>query len=577
MTMQTVSLSSLEPSRGNPRKTMDRRSLEGLAASIRNDGLLQNLVVSPVKGKGQHYRIVSGERRFRALKLLQERGELHGDFEVPVEIRVSLSKDDSLRIATVENLQRQNLTPLEEAAALTKLIHKGATLDDVAARTGLSQTTIKRRLALNGLCDEAKAGLAIGSINLAQAEALTLGGDEAQRSILEEIERGSAFSGDDVKATLLDDRPTVASAIFPLEQYTGTITTDLFAEDETSYFDDGEEFLRLQKEAVTQLVKHHEASAAWVELTEAYRIPDWQYRPAEEGEQGGVINLSPSGRVDIRENLVKRDMDQRTVEETADGPISPRKPKAAYSAALCAYIAHHKTAAVQEMLFACPRKAKEVAVVARLGKFRPHEAMTALAREAEPQSAYAVLEEQVRQFAAKLGFVIDAAEPVWAQFPPEDSDDLALYEAVRGLSDHVLDQLETLLTALVFGQDLCQRLDCGDSLFNRVARDLCVDMRYHWHPDRSFLERRTRDQLIAIAVDCGYAENTGRVATYKKAELVNSLLWYFDTARTAATSTPAQQKAREWLPDAMLFPAVDPNAAITPEDEADDAPWEDAA
>jgi ParB/RepB/Spo0J family partition protein len=125
--MQTVSLSSLEPGRGNPRKAMDRNGLEGLAASIRNDGLLQNLVVRPVKGKGQHYRVVSGERRYRALKLLQERGELDGDFAVPVEIRVSLSKDDSLRIATVENLQRQNLTPLEETAALTKLIHKGAT------------------------------------------------------------------------------------------------------------------------------------------------------------------------------------------------------------------------------------------------------------------------------------------------------------------------------------------------------------------------------------------------------------------------------------------------------------------
>ena len=70
MTMQTVALSSLEPGRGNPRKAMDRKSLEGLAASIRNDGLLQNLVVRPVKGKGQHYRIVSGERRFRPMSLL---------------------------------------------------------------------------------------------------------------------------------------------------------------------------------------------------------------------------------------------------------------------------------------------------------------------------------------------------------------------------------------------------------------------------------------------------------------------------------------------------------------------------
>jgi ParB family transcriptional regulator, chromosome partitioning protein len=578
MTVQTVSLSSLEPGRGNPRKAMDRTSLEGLAASIRNDGLLQNLVVKPVKSKDEHYRIVNGERRYRALKLLEQRGELDGDFAVPVEIRDHLSKDDSLRIATVENLQRQNLTPLEEAAALTKLIHKGTTLEDIAAQTGLSQTTVKRRLALNGLCEETRAALALGIISLSQAEAMTLGTDETQRNILEEIERDCAFSADDIKATVLDDRPTVALAVFPLERYSGTITTDLFAEDETSYFDDREEFLRLQQEAVAQLAKQYETSTAWVEVTECYRIPDWQYREAEEGEQGGVlINLSPTGRVDIREGLVRREIDRHTAEETADNPVAPRKAKPAYSSALCVYIAHHKTAAVQELLFACPRKAKEVAVVARLGKFRPHEAMTALAREAEPQSAYAVLEGQVREFAVKLGFAVEADAPLWTQFPPEDADDLDLYEAVKGFSDHDLDQLETLLTALVFGQEVCQRLDTGDSLFNRVARDLCVDMRYHWHPDRSFLERRTRDQLAAIAVDCGYAENTGRVATYKKPELVNSLLWFFDSARAAAEPTPAQQKAREWLPDAMRFPAVNPDAVAEAEEEPDEAPWEDAA
>ena len=83
------------------------------------------------------------------------------------------------------------MTPLEEAAALTKLVHKGVTLDDVVAQTGLSATTIKRRLALNGLCKEAKAALAKGSITLSQAEALTLGSDEVQRNVLEEIESGS--------------------------------------------------------------------------------------------------------------------------------------------------------------------------------------------------------------------------------------------------------------------------------------------------------------------------------------------------------------------------------------------------
>lgn len=99
-------------------------------------------------------------------------------------------------------------------------------------------------------------------------------------------------------------------------------------------------------------------------------------------------------------------------------------------------------------------------------------------------------------------------------------------------------------------------------------------MRNHWRPDRSFFERRTRDQLVAIAVDCGYAEGMGRLASYKKADLVNALILYFDKTRSAAT--PSQQKAREWLPDAMLFPAVDPDAVNEPE-EASDAPWEHAA
>ena len=106
-------------------------------------------------------------RRFRALKLLEERGEIAGDYAVPAEIR-KLSQDERLRLATVENVQRENLPPLDEAAAFAALIRKGASLDDLAAKTGLSATTIRRRLVLNDLCEEAKAALCAGEIGLAQ-------------------------------------------------------------------------------------------------------------------------------------------------------------------------------------------------------------------------------------------------------------------------------------------------------------------------------------------------------------------------------------------------------------------------
>jgi ParB family chromosome partitioning protein len=570
--LQSVSLSALQPAAANPRRKIDRKAIEGLAASIMTDGVLHNLVVSPVEGKGkkEKFQIVSGSRRLQALLLLQERGELPEDFTVAVEIRDDLSKDDTLRIATVENLQRQNLTPLEEAGALTKLIHKGTTLDDVVAQTGLSATTIKRRLALNNLCREAKAALTEGVITLSQAEALTLGSDEDQENIIEAIRSGRDLSVDYIKDALLDERPTVALAIFPVGEYAGTITTDLFAEDETSYFDDAEQFFRLQKAAVAELYRHHLESAAWVELTEGFQIAEWQFRKARKNQKGGVlINFAPSGRVEIREGLVRPKIEKETAEAIAENPIAPVKAKAAYSAPLCRYIAHHKTVAVAEILLASPRAAQEVLIVRTLNGLRLHEAFPALSKEAEPQSAYRVLDEQARGFAGKLGLEIEEGESVWSSFPPQFTDELALYEAVRGLSDHDLAGLQTLLAALSFGQGNCDRLDTSDSLFNRVARDLSVDMKNHWRPDAAFFGKRNREQLVGIAKECGYADNNGSLGSYKKAELISSLVRHFVNAHIIAEPTEAQRKAREWLPEAMRFPAVDPNASVEAGIESD--------
>lgn len=572
MSMQSVSLSALQPASANPRRKFDRKTIEGLAASIRTDGLLHNLVVSPVGGRGKQekFQIVSGSRRFEALRLLEQRGELPKDFTVAVEVRDDLSKDQTLRIATVENLQRQNMTPLEEAAALCKLVHKGVTLDDVVAQTGLSATTIKRRLALNGLCKEAKSMLAKGGLTLSQAEALTLGSDEAQRSILEQIENGSEASAEDIKSTLLDDRPTVALAIFPVEKYTGTITTDLFAEDETSYFDDAEQFMALQKEAVEELRKHHEASAAWVDVTQGWHIPAWQYGKARKNQKSGVlINLAPSGRVEIREGLVRPKIEKETAKAIAENPVAPVKVKAAYPKSLCAYIAHHKTAAVAEILIARPRAAQEVLTVQTLKSLRIHPAFAALAKEPEWQSAYAVMASGAKTFADKLGFTVEEGASVWDCFPPYGVTELALYEAVRGLSDHDLAGLQALLAALSFGQENCDRLDARDSFFNRVARDSSVEMKNHWRPDAAFFGKRNREQLVAIAKECGYADGNGSLGSYKKSELVSSLVRHFVNAHGATEPTEAQRKAREWLPEAMLFPAVDRDAPADAEDEAE--------
>ena len=135
MTLELIPLSKIQPSPDNPRKCFDTVTIKGLAASIKADGLLQNLVLSKPKGRKKSYTIIAGERRYRAMALLVERGELSEDFAIPAEIKDGLSEQDVRRIATIENVQRENLPPIEEAEAVASLLQDGMMLDDVLLAT----------------------------------------------------------------------------------------------------------------------------------------------------------------------------------------------------------------------------------------------------------------------------------------------------------------------------------------------------------------------------------------------------------------------------------------------------------
>jgi ParB family chromosome partitioning protein len=206
MTLQTLSLAQLQASAENPRKTFNDESIAGLAQSIKTDGLLQNLVVFKPKGKAKKFQIISGERRFRALQMLQKTGDLGDDYQIPVEIREDLTEEEILRIATVENVQRENLPPLEEAAALAALVQNGEKIDDIVAQTGLAISTIRRRLVLIGLCQSVKDALSEGKITLSQAEALSLGSHDEQTDLVEDVISGHYTTAEDIKDRLIGER-----------------------------------------------------------------------------------------------------------------------------------------------------------------------------------------------------------------------------------------------------------------------------------------------------------------------------------------------------------------------------------
>jgi ParB family chromosome partitioning protein len=568
--MQTsVPLSALLPPKDNPRKTLDQSLIAGLAQSIKIDGVLQNLLVRP-EGDGQ-YRVVFGKRRYLALQHLKKRGDIDGSYDVPVEIKDELDEGDAIRLATVENILREQLHPMDEAEAFAKQLQSGGTVEDIADKTGLSVQTVKRRLALATLCPDAKKAFRAGTINRSVAEALTIGSKKQQRSILESFHPDYPPVPEDIRDMLIGSKPSVSMAMFPRERYTGNLATDLFADDETTYFDDVDQFLALQRQAVEALAEERRKSAAWVEVLHLYTVPWWQYREAEGDEpSGAVINLHPSGSVEIREGLVRHEVNETVVEATRHTPVAPRPaPKRPeFSADLLRYIACQRSAAVQAALLGNPRKAKEVAVLLLFAGFRMsigarldlHTCHT-VPPEEHAQRSYRMIEQVAAELADQLRLKADKRDG------PDDQDGVArltasgallpLYEALGRISDEELERLHTVLPILCFGEERIHEIDAGESLFNRIAVDVGMQMRSWWIPDTAFLSSSLREQVLAVAAESGAAQHLAGLHGWTKKQLVDELAAYFaersDPDRIDADENAA---AREWLPGVFQFPAA---------------------
>lgn len=157
-----LAVEKIEPSRTQPRKTFDREKLEALADSIRENGMVQPIIVAKEK---DYYRIVAGERRWRAAKLL-------GLSEIPAIVR-DYSAQQADQIALVENLQRDDLNPMEEASGYRTLMEKhGLTQETVAQKLGKSRPAVANALRLLTLPADVQALLEQGKLSAGHARAL---------------------------------------------------------------------------------------------------------------------------------------------------------------------------------------------------------------------------------------------------------------------------------------------------------------------------------------------------------------------------------------------------------------------
>jgi len=166
-----IPLSSIVPNPEQPRREIDEQSIEELAASIREHGLLQPIMVEPlVDGR---YRLIAGERRWRAARMA-------GLSTVPAVVR-RVSDEERLELALVENVQREDINAVEEAIAYRTLMERfGLTQEEVARKVGKSRTAVANTLRLLVLDTEILDGLRQGKISEGHARALLMAPEETR-------------------------------------------------------------------------------------------------------------------------------------------------------------------------------------------------------------------------------------------------------------------------------------------------------------------------------------------------------------------------------------------------------------
>lgn len=198
-----VKISQVEPNKNQPRKNFDEDSLQELADSIKQFGIIQPLVVQK---NGKFYEIIAGERRWRAARLA-------GLKEVPVIVK-EYSAQEVMEIALIENIQREDLNPIEEAQAYKRLIEEyNLKQDEVAERVSKSRTAVTNSIRLLKLCDKVQKMLIEELISSGHARALLTIEDE-------EVQYNTAVKIMDEKLSVRETEKLVKSILNPKKEKT---------------------------------------------------------------------------------------------------------------------------------------------------------------------------------------------------------------------------------------------------------------------------------------------------------------------------------------------------------------------
>lgn len=530
-----VPLSRLRRSPLNPRSDFREATIRELARTIRSSGLLAPLVVRAGEEAGT-YELAAGERRLRALHLLRDEGEIPADWPVPVTIR-ELSDLELLQLALVENLEREDLHPLDEGHGFARLVEQGVSTREIAERIAKSRRHVQLRIQLTRLEPELEQAFRRDELTLAQARLVAPADRDRQLQALEAIRTWpeTYTTQESLRALLTRDSFPASSASFDLADYDGPQMTD--PETGEVYLFDLAQVRELQRRAARRMRDRlsegrRADEVALVEGSQATLWAQYQAVPDPPPESARtVLLLTPQAELRLFENLIPAEeapQAQAAAPTAGEAHASDASSASGELAAsdhlgpeVRAEALRIKNAALQETLASRPQLVLRVALLSLLQDPAAHQ--SGLACGPYPPAPPTLPGDPGSKARSKLEDILrrEGISPAEMLSPDQLS---SAWEAISELSDEEVEELFALLVASRVGTPAVSLHE--PPLVARLAADLGAAPPTEAWLRTEYLQLHSRASLGRIAVDSGAVatRQAPRLQTLPKDAIIQTIL-----------------------------------------------------
>jgi ParB family transcriptional regulator, chromosome partitioning protein len=552
MHIDHIALDRLSVSKANMRAGKKPPDISDILPSIIKRGVISPLFVRPNCQLG-HFEIVAGKRRyFASLEAARQGNE---DVCLPCITLAEGDDAEALEISMIENMLRQAPDQVTQWESYTRLVKEGRSVDDIAATFALTETQVKRILALGNLLPRIREAYRAEEIDVATVRHLTLATKAQQKGWLAlfEDKDGYAPRGSQLKAWLFGGASISTSvALFDLADFDGLIIKDLF--EGCGYFADADQFWAAQSaEIERRKATYLEDGWSGVEIIspKSY-FQTWEHDKTSKRKGGRVyIEVSAKGEVAFHEGYLTLKEARRRLEggcNVSGGnggkPSATTRPE--ITAAMTSYIDLHRHAAVRAALATQPHVALRVMIAHaicgsplwRVELQSQRSRNEAITESIETSVAEARFDERRRAVLAVLGFDPDERSVTLGHEPRNGSSGLFLR----------LLELPDAVVMEVLGVVMAETLASGTGLIETIGLHLGVKMADYWVVDDAFYGLvRDREVLTEVLREVG-GDTVAQAHATEKGKTIKSVI------NDYLTGGNDRAKVEQWVPRWMAFP-----------------------